>query len=344
MAPVACVASGAVRRRAWALALVLAPVLSGSCAPGAPQAPHALNVPNAAPVPLAPIVRGAQTVSPAESAEPAKDEEKTLFLSEFPLIATDAALDAAAKSVDDAAFAAGLSAVLTTSAPDAEFGEPSRRNPKVLVREGTLTLPDLTYPPSTELSTGDHVAASFVVDYDEEAFGALTARMNEEFPKTPAASDHVAFVNRYVEDKNYSRGFDIASQVAQTRAGDCTEHAVLLTASLRSAGIPSRIVMGLVIVGINGQLHAFGHAWSEYNDGTAWRLLDAALYLPAANEGQGGGTVGVPGLPPGTELRRAYLPLQVLRNEGPGFTLDILNNPLFSVRSVRVDAARSPAE
>jgi hypothetical protein len=63
-----------------------------------------------------------------------------------------------------------------------------------------------------------------------------------------------------------------AIEVLKTRAGDCNEHAVLLTALLRAAGIPARECVGLAYA--NDRF--FYHAWTEaYVDG--WVTMDATL-------------------------------------------------------------------
>jgi hypothetical protein len=60
----------------------------------------------------------------------------------------------------------------------------------------------------------------------------------------------------------------------RNRRGDCTEHANLLCAALRIAGIPARVEVGLVRPPDAGGW--VGHAWvSAWIDG-AWRHLDAA--------------------------------------------------------------------
>jgi transglutaminase-like putative cysteine protease len=78
------------------------------------------------------------------------------------------------------------------------------------------------------------------------------------------------WVDRHVHSKSYGRGFSSAVEVLQSRTGDCSEHAVLLAATLRAAGIPARIVVGLTYD--SGNL--IGHMWTEaYVDG--WVTLDA---------------------------------------------------------------------
>ena len=73
------------------------------------------------------------------------------------------------------------------------------------------------------------------------------------------------YVHGFIAAKDLSVGFATASEVARTGQGDCTEHAVLLAAMLRAAGIPSRTVSGLVYVdGFLGQEGVFGyHMWVQ---------------------------------------------------------------------------------
>ena len=52
----------------------------------------------------------------------------------------------------------------------------------------------------------------------------------------------------HVLTKDLTTAFASASEVARTRAGDCTEHAVLLAALLRARKIPARVCHGLVYV------------------------------------------------------------------------------------------------
>jgi hypothetical protein len=63
-----------------------------------------------------------------------------------------------------------------------------------------------------------------------------------------------------------------ALEVLRTKAGDCNEHATLLTALLRASGIPARISVGLVYAR-NG---FFYHAWTEAFVGE-WVSMDATL-------------------------------------------------------------------
>ena len=71
-------------------------------------------------------------------------------------------------------------------------------------------------------------------------------------------------------------GFPPASQVARDLKGDCRQHALLLAALLRAAGLPSRTALGLVYYRRPGEkaMLAF-HMWTEAYIGGKWLALDA---------------------------------------------------------------------
>ena len=80
------------------------------------------------------------------------------------------------------------------------------------------------------------------------------------------------WVYNYIRKKNLGTAFATAKEVLETRQGDCTEHAVLLAAMCRAAGIPSRVVAGLVYYRRN----FVGHMWTEAYTGK-WIPLDATI-------------------------------------------------------------------
>jgi transglutaminase-like putative cysteine protease len=93
-------------------------------------------------------------------------------------------------------------------------------------------------------------------------------------------------VRRRIENKSLGVAFASAAEVARHREGDCTEHAVLAAAMARAAGMPSRVVMGLVYLrpggGLGGKTGVFGyHMWAEvYVGGEAlggWFAIDPAI-------------------------------------------------------------------
>jgi len=81
------------------------------------------------------------------------------------------------------------------------------------------------------------------------------------------------FVHGYVALKGFSQGFATAADVVESREGDCTEHAVLLAALCRAAGIPARVAVGLVY---QDQKFLF-HMWTEVYVGKRWTPIDATL-------------------------------------------------------------------
>jgi hypothetical protein len=155
------------------------------------------------------------------------------------------------------------------------------------------------YVASTAAVVSGERRCSFVIDCDDLAVRGLVAELRATHPMIEA-NQVVRYVYDFIEHKHFARGFDIASVVAQKREGDCTEHAVLTAALLRAAGFPTHVVTGLVLVRLDGRLMAFGHAWTEYHDGQSWQLADAT------NAGQ-------------TPDQLAYIPLRVMKDEGPAY-------------------------
>jgi Transglutaminase-like superfamily len=81
-------------------------------------------------------------------------------------------------------------------------------------------------------------------------------------------------VRGYIIKKDLSMGDGSALDAFRNRTGDCTEHANLLAAVLRIAGIPSRVELGMVFAQDFGGW--VGHAWnSAYVEGR-WVHLDSA--------------------------------------------------------------------
>ena len=90
------------------------------------------------------------------------------------------------------------------------------------------------------------------------------------------------FVFRHVEQKGLDRGYAPAVATLESKAGDCTEHSVLLSALLRARGIPTRLIDGVIIDGT----HAGYHEWVEaYLDGEGFVPADPTFgQFPAGPE------------------------------------------------------------
>ncbi len=85
------------------------------------------------------------------------------------------------------------------------------------------------------------------------------------------------FVHEYITEKNLSVGYASAAEVAASRQGDCTEHAVLTAAMCRAAGVPARVTSGIVYISdFVGRKNVFaGHAWVQAYVGGKWIGIDA---------------------------------------------------------------------
>jgi hypothetical protein len=140
--------------------------------------------------------------------------------------------------------------------------------------EGGVAFSLRAYPvASAPAAYEHHRAASFLIDYTEPVIQALAGPIEQRYGKQPSPGELEQFVHDYIVDKNGAHGFDVASMVARSRAGDCTEHAVLLTALLRMYGYPARTVTGLY-VSLEEPVLAYGHAWAEYYGDDGWTGLD----------------------------------------------------------------------
>jgi transglutaminase/protease-like cytokinesis protein 3 len=157
--------------------------------------------------------------------------------------------------------------------------------------------------------------ATFVIDYDAAPVAKLSGDLNLRYGKKPSDADLAEFVRRTLTPSG-SRSFDVASQVATHKTGDCTEHAVLLAALARAQGLPARVVIGTLVASVEGELGGFGHAWTEiYRDG-AWKLVDATP------------------LDGGTKV--AYVPEGLLEDESAGYLLGIMTLMTSGILRVEV--------
>lgn len=170
----------------------------------------------------------------------------------------------------------------------------------------------------THVPAESHLAASFVIDHRETTILELVDTLKAQHGPEPSIDSLTDFVHNTITVKSYRRSFDLASQVAINREGDCTEHAVLLVALARAIGKPARVVLGVLLADTRDGVGSFGHAWAEIHDGDGWQIADATrpdLQLPDA------------------WIR--HLPLLELSDEGPGYSMQLLNLTIF--RPVRIE-------
>jgi transglutaminase-like putative cysteine protease len=148
--------------------------------------------------------------------------------------------------------------------------------------------PDQAPQPEPEFTPQDlqpYLAPSKYIDSDDPRVIDLAER-------APDGTDHeLALRLRYIarahiRSATLDVGFVSASHVAESRKGDCTEHAVLLAAMLRARGIPSRVVSGLIYAPrFAGERDVFAfHMWTQAlvqtGEGTRWIDLDSTGSRP----------------------------------------------------------------
>jgi transglutaminase-like putative cysteine protease len=172
---------------------------------------------------------------------------------------------------------------------------------------------------SNEPPLPQHRKPTFVVDYDEPSVQQLAAKIGQHYGRTPTLSELQRDVAAHFTEPQHG-GFDIASRAATLGRGDCSEHAVLLAAVARHFGYTVRVVLGFVAPVAHGQ-SAFGHAWTQAHDGSAWQTYDAAL-------------LGLEGL--------VYLPLHSMLDEGPGYVFSSVEKAMLMMSIERLLLAPLP--
>ena len=150
---------------------------------------------------------------------------------------------------------------------------------------------DLDEPvaPQDDLPTDADLAATSMIDHEDERVRellreGLVSLLADDATPTQESLALRHFVHDYIQTKDLSVGMATAAETARTAQGDCTEHAVLLTALLRARGIPARTVSGLVYVdSFLDRRDVFGfHMWTRgWLDGQ-WVDLDPSLPGTAA--------------------------------------------------------------
>ena len=126
-----------------------------------------------------------------------------------------------------------------------------------------------------------YLQASAIVDSHDEQVRRLADRATDQMGDDPyrKADAMRRFVRRYISNKDLDTAFATASEVARLKSGDCSEHAVLLCAMLRSQEIPARVAVGLIYAeSFLQQRGVFGwHMWTQALIDGKWVDYDATL-------------------------------------------------------------------
>ena len=120
-------------------------------------------------------------------------------------------------------------------------------------------------------------AATAFIEADDPAIrAAARTAVGDATDAGTAAARLLHWVHEAVE-KTPSITVPSAREVLESRRGDCNEHAVLLAALARAAGIPARVVAGAVYANDGFYYHAWNELWVG-----AWVSADAVFdQLPA---------------------------------------------------------------
>ena len=88
------------------------------------------------------------------------------------------------------------------------------------------------------------------------------------------------FVYKHISNKNYNHGNMSAGEVLRSKSGDCTEHSALFAALSRAAGIPAKMVYGVVL---NSKGVFFFHNWNEVFADGIWISVDSTFNMEEAD-------------------------------------------------------------
>jgi transglutaminase/protease-like cytokinesis protein 3 len=132
----------------------------------------------------------------------------------------------------------------------------------------------------TDQDVRDSLKPSRFVQSDDPNIAAEAKKIVKKIKNAAHAAKEIErFVAVHIENKSLSIGYATASEVFQSREGDCTEFAVLTAAMCRAVGIPARVVVGVAYVDEFMELEDVfgGHAWTEVYLNGKWVGLDSAF-------------------------------------------------------------------
>jgi hypothetical protein len=142
-----------------------------------------------------------------------------------------------------------------------------------VTREALPASPNYLLPDGPEdEALGRFLQPAFNIESDEEVIIAKAHQITGNDRRPLAVCRKLLnWVYHHLEKRPVA-SIPSALEVLRTGVGDCNEHATLLTALLRAAGVPARMSSGLVYT--RGKF--FYHAWTEAYVGS-WVTLDATM-------------------------------------------------------------------
>ena len=146
------------------------------------------------------------------------------------------------------------------------------KNKVVLELSDDISNPDIL----AENPSKEFLASSILIEVEHAGIRAkveeLTNGLENEVEKLKVIQK---FVYEHMEEKNYSKAMASAADAFESGEGDCTEHACLLAAMMRAAGLPTRMVNGLVAVPDGALTNCWFHMWNEVYLDDRWVSVDA---------------------------------------------------------------------
>ncbi len=194
---------------------------------------------------------------------------------------------ASPEPLDNIESAKSAAYYLKLSAPETKLVIPSSDNQSVDLKEGevVVTVRPVAAPTGVKFpyegKDSNALEAMKPTRFVQSDYNDIIALAKRAVGETKDAAEAVkkieSFVSGYIENRSLSVGYASAAEVAVSKVGDCTEFAVLTAAMCQAAGIPARVVSGLVYVkSFGGRENVFGgHMWVEAYVGDKWIGLDA---------------------------------------------------------------------
>ena len=195
-------------------------------------------------------------------------------------------------------------ATVFVACPSQEVNSLDEQTARIVVRavrpQSPAVVPAAARPPTDE----DRRPSPLVESDDPRIVAMAGGVAKDQADPWQVALALEKYVHQAVATIDFGQMFATAAEVAESRKGDCTEHAVLLAALCRARGIPARVAIGLVYVrGRGGFLY---HMWNEVWIEDRWVPLDATL----GRGGIGGGHLKVADLSlAGASAFTSFLPV-----------------------------------
>jgi tetratricopeptide (TPR) repeat protein len=132
-----------------------------------------------------------------------------------------------------------------------------------------------SYPVNTKNMNEFLKTGPFIISNDPEIKTKTLNVIGQEKDAYKIVKKLEKWVFDTITTKDFSVNFANSKEILKTKEGDCTEHSILLASMLRAAGIPSKVVIGLIYT--DKPQDAFGyHMWVKAYTGK-WVNLDPSF-------------------------------------------------------------------